>query len=167
MLQLSSWLDLTEYARWIATSLACMVTCHYLLQVSTMHNKLARLCCSQRAEGCCMYSMLRLTTNNQTIKHTHTSFQWSPLVWGLLWLAPIRTEMMATMLARMSTTHGFTILHHSLHTCVYMVNVVIEPFQVRVVVMFFPRKFQCVWLVGWLQPYRICGPWPLCTYMYM
>ena len=54
---------------------------------------------------------------------------------------------MATMLdlsLSMSTTHGFTILHHSLHTCVYMVNVVIEPFKVRVVVMFFPCKFQCV-----------------------
>ena len=55
----------------------------------------------------------------------------------------------------MSTTHGFTILHQSLHTSVYMVNVVIRPFQVRVVVMFFPRKFQFVWTVGLQQPYRM------------
>ena len=47
-----------------------MVTCHYLLQ----DNKLDRLCCSQRAEINRLlhtYCMLRLTTNNQTIKHTH------------------------------------------------------------------------------------------------
>ena len=46
-----------------------MVTCHHLLQVSTMHNKLARLCCSQRAEINRLLYVLHAQTHHKQSNH--------------------------------------------------------------------------------------------------